>query len=111
MNLLHSLPADADQEVCEPLVETDAFRLERIVTRGQTTPADQWYDQPRPEWVMVLSGRARLVFENPDEMIQLGPGDALLIEPHRRHRVDWVDESAPVIWLALHFSRGESRVD
>jgi cupin 2 domain-containing protein len=108
MNLLHSLPPDAGQEVFEPLVETEAFRFERIVTRGQTTPAGQWYHQERPEWVMVLSGRARLVFEDPVEMIQLGPGDALLIDAHRRHRVDWVDETAPVVWLALHFSHGGS---
>jgi cupin 2 domain-containing protein len=108
MNLLHHLPPDAGQEVFESLVKTGAFRLERIVTRGQTTPAGQWYDQQLPEWVMVLSGRARLVFEEPDETIELGPGDALIIDAHRRHRVDWVDERAPVVWLALHFSHGGS---
>jgi len=108
MNLLRDLPPDAGHEIVESLVETESLRLERIVTRGQTTPAGEWYDQHRPEWVLVLSGRARLAFEDPEETMELGPGDAVLIGAHRRHRVDWVDEREPAVWLALHFLPGRS---
>lgn len=104
MNLLTSLPRAIDRETVERLIETPALRLERIVTHGQTTPTGEWYDQERPEWVLVLTGRARLRLEEPAETLELGPGDAILIAAHRRHRVDWVDDTAPVVWLALHFS-------
>jgi hypothetical protein len=44
-------------------------------------------------------------------MIQLGAGDALLIEQHRRYRVDWIDENRPLVWLVRHFSRTGRKVD
>jgi hypothetical protein len=31
----------------------------------------------------------------------LGPGDALFLPAHCRHRVTWTDPSSPTIWLAL----------
>lgn len=103
-NLLNQLPPDTGKEIFETLLQTESFVLERIVTRGQITPEGSWYDQSRPEWVFVLSGRAELVFESPDETIPMEAGDAVHIEANRRHRVSWVDEAEPVIWLCLHYS-------
>ena len=47
-------------EVFEKLLEGRQFRLERIVSTGQCTPKDQWYDQDQDEWVVLLAGGARL---------------------------------------------------
>ena len=60
-NLFGDIPADIADELFESLVETSAFKLERIVSAGQTTPRDTWYDQERDEWVILLSGSAGLV--------------------------------------------------
>ena len=100
-NLLRSLPPAAAEEVFEILLERPGVKLERIVSRGQTTPEGEWYDQDWDEWVLLLAGAARLTIEGEGET-DLGPGDALLLPAHCRHRVAWTDPLRPTLWLALH---------
>jgi cupin 2 domain-containing protein len=102
-NLFDSLPQELPDELIENLVEDSGLRLERIVSTGHVTPAGQWYDQESDEWVVMLTGAAKLRFEAPDEVLTLQPGDYLTIPAHRRHRVDWTDQDEPTVWLALHF--------
>lgn len=102
-NLFDSLPDPLPEELVEKLVEQDGLRLERIVSTGHITPAGEWYDQELDEWVVMLTGAARLRFDDPEEVMTLSPGDYLKISAHRRHRVDWTDPNASTVWLALHF--------
>ena len=102
MNLFADIPADIADELFEPLVETPSLKLERIVSAGQATPRDTWYDQERDEWVVLLSGSAGLLFEGEAEPLVLGPGDYVLLPAHRRHRIEWTEEKT--VWLALHYS-------
>jgi cupin 2 domain-containing protein len=90
-------------EIFETLIETSHLRLERIISMGQATPAGQWYDQERSEWVALLSGSAGLLFEGESRVQVMRPGDYLLIPARRRHRVEWTDPDQETIWLALHF--------
>ena len=101
-NLLAELPPERTQEVFETLLQAPGLRLERIVSRGQATPAGQWYDQPQAEWVLLLSGSAGLRFADEAETRTLRPGDYVLIPAHARHRVEWTSSNPPAIWLALH---------
>ena len=101
-NLLRHLTADLAEEAFETLVETDRVRIERIVSKGHVTPAGEWYDQPRSEWVMVLRGAARLLFDDGTER-SLGPGDAVDIPARCRHRVSWTDPDRETVWLAVHY--------
>jgi len=103
-NLFAEVPASLPDELVETLLETDALRLERIVSIGHATPPGEWYDQERPEWVALLSGSAGLRFADRDDVVEMRPGDHLVIAAHRRHRVEWTDAARPTIWLALHFS-------
>ncbi len=102
-NLFAGIPGQIARELIEPLIETGAFALERIVSAGQATPPGEWYDQERNEWVILLSGRAGLLFEGDAEPLVLHPGDYVLIPAHRRHRVEWTDAAEPTVWLALHY--------
>lgn len=102
-NLYAGLPAVLGQELIDPLVETAALRLERIVSAGQATPAGEWYDQDGHEWVVLLTGGAALRFEDESEPRVLRPGDHVAIAPHRRHRVEWTDMVEKTVWLALHY--------
>lgn len=102
-NLFDSLPKTLPDELIENLVEQDGLRLERIVSTGQITPPGEWYDQDSDEWVVLLTGSARLRFDDSEEALNLQPGDYLLIPAHKRHRVDWTDPNEPTVWLALHF--------
>jgi cupin 2 domain-containing protein len=101
-NLFAAIPAEIPAEIFQVLLETDNFRLERIVSWGQATPPGEWYDQDSHEWVVLLAGSACLRFEaGPDQVLR--PGDHLLIPAHRRHRVEWTDPTRPTVWLALHY--------
>ena len=54
-NIFESLPEKIDKEIVEDLLKKDGVRIERILSRGQTSPESGWYDQDEHEWVMVLS--------------------------------------------------------
>ncbi len=45
MNLFDDLPPHADGEVFTELLLREGMRIERIVSTGQSTPADKPYDQ------------------------------------------------------------------
>ncbi len=102
-NLFANLPAALPEEVFQELTTGGRFKLERILSRGQSTPPDRWYHQHEHEWVVLLRGRARLRFEGEPAELEMGPGDYLLIPAHRRHRVTWIDPDETCVWLALHF--------
>jgi cupin 2 domain-containing protein len=103
-NLLDAIPDDSTQEQVFPLVAAKGARIERIVSRGQASPPGFWYDQDLDEWVALLAGSAGLCFEDEPGILELRPGDHVLIPAHRRHRVEWTDAARPTIWLAVHFS-------
>lgn len=103
-NLYAQLSDSMPHEMIEALAQGENFRLERIVSLGHTTPPGQWYDQDADEWVVLLSGSARLLFEDGKEYRNLKPGDWLLIQAHHRHRVEWTDQNCHTLWLALHFT-------
>ena len=103
-NLFDGLPRALPAERVDVLVETPAFRLERIVSTGHATPAGEWLAQERDEWVLVLRGGARLHCEGEAEPRVLRPGDHVVIPARRRHRVEWTDPAEPTVWLALHYS-------
>jgi cupin 2 domain-containing protein len=79
-------------------------RIERIVSRGHQSPPDSWYDQSEHEWVVLLTGAARLRFAEPSTVVELFPGDHVHIGPHVRHRVEWTAPDRDTIWLAVFFS-------
>ena len=100
-NLLTSLPSACNAEVSEILVTAHGIRLQRLISFGQVSPEGFWYDQKEAEWVMLLTGRARLVIAGEAEERVLGPGDAVYLPAHCRHRVEWTDPDNPTVWLAL----------
>ncbi|NIA20254.1 MAG: cupin domain-containing protein [Xanthomonadaceae bacterium] len=102
-NIFSSFPVPAADEWIETLLQSKNFRLERIVSHGQTSPDNFWYDQDHPEWVILLSGSARLLFADQNQEIELYPGDYLSIPAHRKHRISWTDPGKPSVWLAIHY--------
>lgn len=103
-NLFEQLPAPgSDAEQFFELLARPGLRIERIVSTGQASPPGFWYDQDDGEWVLVLTGEARLRFEDEGEARPLKAGDFVHIAPHRRHRVDWTHPEQPTVWLAVHY--------
>jgi cupin 2 domain-containing protein len=101
-NLLAGLPARQAEEHIERLAGGRGFRIERIVSTGQKSPAGFWYDQPDDEFVVLLAGTARLRFEAGDRVLDLTPGDWVEVPAHVRHRVEWTQAEPPTVWLAVH---------
>lgn len=101
-NVLANIPDDLPAEFFETLVRTDGVHIERIVSRGHRSPAEGWYDQDRNEWVLLLEGSARLVFED-GRTVEMAAGDWLEIQAHQRHRVAWTDPQRDTVWLAVHY--------
>lgn len=98
----HQIPADLNEEVFELVGGNENVVIERIISKAHVTPEDQWYDQDRSEWVMVLKGEAKLQFEQ-GEVLHLNVGDYVDIAAHRKHRVTWTSEETETLWLAVHY--------
>ena len=105
-NLLAGLPSALNAELTTTLVSGDGVRLERIVSFGQASPEGFWYDQDEAEWVMLLTGRARLTIAGETDDRVMGAGDAVYLAAHCRHRVAWTDPDQPAVWLALFIRPG-----
>lgn len=99
VNLLPSLSNKTAEENF-PLLETEEFRLEHLASHGQASSPGFWYDQPEPEWVLLLRGTATLDFGD-QGMLELRAGDSLTIPARMRHRVARVSRDA--VWVALHY--------
>jgi cupin 2 domain-containing protein len=100
-NLFDNLPARAEAELFTELLARPGLRIERIVSTGQSTPADQPFRQPHDEWVLLLAGSAALRIDGEAEHT-LRPGDCLLIPANRPHWVTRTAADQPTIWLAIH---------
>ena len=101
-NIFSSLPEKPlDAEVFETLLQNSNVKVERIISTGQITPSDKWYDQEQDEWVILLKGQATLLLENESE-ISLQSGDYVFIKAHQKHKVTWTSPDKACVWLALH---------
>jgi len=98
---IYQHPESGEREEIYTLLEKDGFRLEKIVSYGQATPMDQWYDQDKDEWVLLIKGSAVIRFA-PGGCMTLTEGDFLTIPAHRKHRVEQCSRDA--VWLALHYA-------
>lgn len=104
-NLCDGLPSGVlAGESFDTLIEQNNVRIERIVSTGQLTLEGEWYDSERAEFVLVVSGSARVRIEGEDEDRELCEGTYLFLPPHCRHRVTFTRATPPTIWLAVHLA-------
>ena len=103
-NIFLSIPDNIENEIFEDLLKKDNVRIERIVSKGQSSPKKGWYDQKEHEWVVVLEGAGIISFENGAD-VKLCKGDFLNIPAHTKHKVKWTDPDSPTIWLAVFYKQ------
>jgi len=102
-SLRSGLPGRAlAEELVGTLYQCPGIRIERIVSTGQITPEGQWHDQDSDEFVLMVTGAARLLIEGEERERELASGDWLLLPAHCRHRVTWTQTHPPTVWLAIH---------
>ncbi|BFM14766.1 cupin domain-containing protein [Maricurvus nonylphenolicus] len=101
-NIFGSIPAELPHEFFEDIVKTDNLRIERIVSKGHTSPDTGWYDQAENEWVIVLSGYGVIEYED-GTRVTLTSGDYVNIKAHKKHRVVETSKDEATLWLAIFY--------
>jgi len=102
-NIFEKIPANLEDEYFENILKNKNFSLERIVTEGQTTPRGTWLCEDTDEWVLLMSGSAKIKFKSDGHVHALIPGDHLIIPAGTYHRVECTEPNAKTVWLALHY--------
>jgi len=49
-NIFESIPENIGNEMIDVIAQNKNAKIERIVSRGHTSPASGWYDQKKDEW-------------------------------------------------------------
>jgi cupin 2 domain-containing protein len=102
-NLRSAIPPALPEELLTTLVERQGVRIERIVSRGHSSPIDFWYDQDESEFVLVVQGHARIELAGQGEL-DLRAGDYIELPAHVKHRVTWTDPQQDTVWLAVFYA-------
>ncbi len=102
-NILKNIPNNLPDELVDILVEGKNFRLERIVSKGHSSPKGFWYDQVENEFVLLLKGEAEVLFEDDAKPVALSEGDYINIPAQKKHRVERTDPNTETVWLALFY--------
>ncbi|ELE5893387.1 cupin domain-containing protein [Vibrio fluvialis] len=102
MNLFETIPAELLNEQFTDLLRHQHVRIERILSKGHTSPESGWYDQDEHEWVLVLQGCGTVEFDN-GESTTLNVGDYLNIPAHTRHKVCYTSPDQVTLWLAVFY--------
>lgn len=92
---------DKTNEQFFDLIKDENVRIEKIVSNGQSSPKEFWYNQDENEFVIVLKGSAILEFE--DKKVTLNEGDFINISKHTKHRVEYTSKDEETVWLAVFY--------
>ena len=100
-NIFEKIKIDKKDEQFFQIFKNDKIKIEKIVSNGQKSPKDFWYEQDKSEYILLLSGFAILEFE--DFEIELKKGDCLNIDAFLKHRVKFTSVDEPTIWFAVFY--------
>ncbi len=100
-NIFENIKVDKEDEQFFDLLKKDNLRIEKIVSNGQVSPKNFWYEQEENEFVLLLEGFAILEFE--DKEIELNKGDYINIPAFLKHRVKYTSKKQTSIWLAVFY--------
>lgn len=100
-NIFKDIQIDNENEQFIDLLKHENIKIERIVSNGQCSPIDFWYEQEENEFVLLLKGEAILEFENKEVILK--EGDFINIPSKQKHRVKYTSKEAPTIWLAVFY--------
>ena len=89
-------------EITENILSGKSLILERIVSKGYRTPENKWLKSRNDEWVILLKGKAGIMFENGVEL-ELREGDFVSIPGNTKHKVTYTSKKPECIWLALYY--------
>ena len=100
-NIFEQIIVDKNEEKFFEIFKNKTIKIEKIVSNGQKSPENFWYEQEKSEFILLLEGFAILEFE--DFEVELFKGDCLNIEAFKKHRVKFTSLDEPTIWFAVFY--------
>ena len=100
-NIFEEIIIDKNEEKFFEIFRNETIKVEKIVSNGQKSPDNFWYEQEESEFILLLDGFAILEFE--DRIIELKKGDCLNIKAMEKHRVKFTSLDEPTIWFAVFY--------
>ena len=100
-NIFEQIIVDKNEEKFFEIFKNETIKIEKIVSNGQISPENFWYEQEKSEFVLLLEGFAILEFEN--RIVELKKGDCLNIEAYEKHRVKFTSLDEPTVWFAVFY--------
>ena len=92
-NIFDKIIVDKEEENFFEIFKNETIKIEKIVSNGQISPENFWYEQEKSEFILLLEG-----FE-----IELFKGDCLNIEAMEKHRVKFTSLNEPTIWFTVFY--------
>ena len=100
-NIFEEIIIDKSKEKFFEIFKNETIKIEKIVSNGQKSPDNFWYEQEQSEFVLLLEGFAILEFE--DKEIELKKGDCLNIKAMQKHRVKFTSLDESTVWFAVFY--------
>lgn len=100
-NIFEKIIVDKTEEIFFEIFKNETIKVEKIVSNGQKSVENFWYEQEKSEFILLLEGFAILEFE--DFEIELKKGDCINIKAKQKHRVKFTSLNEPTIWFAVFY--------
>ena len=100
-NIFDKIIVDKEEENFFEIFKNETIKIEKIVSNGQKSPENFWYEQEKSEFILLLEGFAILEFENRE--VELKKGDCINIKAKQKHRVKFTSIDEPTIWFAVFY--------
>ena len=100
-NIFDKIIVDKEEENFFEIIKNETIKIEKIVSNGQISPENFWYEQEKSEFILLLEGFAILEFENRE--VELKKGDCINIKAKQKHRVKFTSLDEPTIWFAVFY--------
>ena len=100
-NIFDKIIVDKEEENFFEIFKNETIKIEKIVSNGQKSPENFWYEQEKSEFILLLEGFAILEFENRE--VELKKGDCINIKAKQKHRVKFTSLDEPTIWFAVFY--------
>ena len=100
-NIFEEIIVDKSEEKFFEIFKNETIKVEKIVSNGQVSPENFWYEQEENEFVLLLEGFAIVEFE--DFEMELKKGDCLNIKAMQKHRVKFTSLDEPTVWFAVFY--------
>ena len=100
-NIFDKIIVDKKEENFFEIFKNETIKIEKIVSNGQKSLENFWYEQEKSEFILLLEGFAILEFENRE--VELKKGDCINIKAKQKHRVKFTSLDEPTIWFAVFY--------